>query len=274
VRVIDQIGIPVGRPQTVAVDLSGKFLSPSREVRITTSMRVYWDQILADTSGTAASVALPAAGSFSPMPASTYVDAQRTFGTRDSQRTTTPDSPQHERILGLEGLSVVRLDAVQADLRWRGFSKEISPDGRKPLVYDYDQVSPVMPWKQMAGRYTREGDVRELLAHIDDRFVVSRPGDELAIAFDAAALPPLAAGERRTLLLYAHGYSKEMNPRSASPDATEPLPFGAMSSYPYPPSESYPDTPVHRAYRERYNSRGVSRTLPPLERSVPDQPPD
>ena len=49
--VIENIGIPVGRPQTVVVDLTGKFLSESREVRIVTNMRIYWDQILVDTSG-------------------------------------------------------------------------------------------------------------------------------------------------------------------------------------------------------------------------------
>jgi hypothetical protein len=48
--VIDDIGIPVGRPQTVTVDLKGKFLSASREVRIVTNMRIYWDQILVDSS--------------------------------------------------------------------------------------------------------------------------------------------------------------------------------------------------------------------------------
>src|SRR5204862_7634938 len=41
--VIEDIGIPVGRPQTVTVDLTGKFLSSNREVRIVTSMRIYWD---------------------------------------------------------------------------------------------------------------------------------------------------------------------------------------------------------------------------------------
>jgi hypothetical protein len=48
--VIKNVGIPVGRPQTVVVDLTGKFLSASREVRIVTNMRIYWDQILFDTS--------------------------------------------------------------------------------------------------------------------------------------------------------------------------------------------------------------------------------
>src|SRR2546428_1590978 len=43
--VIEDIGIPVGRPQTVTVDLTGKFLSSCREVRIVTNMRILWDQI-------------------------------------------------------------------------------------------------------------------------------------------------------------------------------------------------------------------------------------
>src|SRR5438046_83695 len=43
--VIEDIGIPVGRPQTVTVDLTGKFRSANRDVRIVTNMRIYWDQI-------------------------------------------------------------------------------------------------------------------------------------------------------------------------------------------------------------------------------------
>jgi len=169
------------------------------------------------------------------------------------------------RIDGSHGVWTTRLDAAGADLRWRGFSKETSPDGREPCGYDYERVSTVLPWKQMPGRYTREGDVRELLAAIDDRFVVSRPGDEIALAFDASALPALAPGQRRTFLFYVHGYSKEMDPRSASPDTVAPLPFAGMSGYPYRRSESYPDTPAHRAYLEQWQTRVVGRTLGPIE---------
>ena len=46
---IDEIGIPVGRPQTIVVDLPDKCLAGAREVRIVTSMRVYWDQVLVAT---------------------------------------------------------------------------------------------------------------------------------------------------------------------------------------------------------------------------------
>ena len=83
------------------------------------------------------------------------------------------------------------------------------------------------PWKVMPGRYTRVGDVRELLLSADDMFVISKPGDEIRLSFDARKLPPLRAGWTRTFLLYADGFSKEMDINSASPDQVWPLPFMA-----------------------------------------------
>ncbi len=43
--VIQDMGIPAGKPKTISVDLTGKFLSASREVRIVTNLCVYWDEI-------------------------------------------------------------------------------------------------------------------------------------------------------------------------------------------------------------------------------------
>ncbi len=218
--IIEDIGIPVGRPQTVVVDLRGK-LAGAREVRIVTNMRIYWDQVLVDTSG------------------------------------------------GGDRTRMTRLDPSSADLRWRGFSAEITPDGREPYVYDYNRVTADSTWKLMPGRYTREGDVRPLLRASDDMFVVSRPGDEIALSFDAAALPPLPAGWARTFLLYADGYSKEMDINSASPHDAAPLPFHAMTRYPYPDGEHYPRTPAHQDYLARYNTRVVHSDLPSLDVAAP-----
>jgi tetratricopeptide (TPR) repeat protein len=213
--VIENVGIPVGRPQTVVADLTGKFLSASREVRIVTNMRIYWDQILVDTS--------------------------------------TGNSP----------IRMTRLNPAMADLRWRGFSLEHSPDGHQPMSYDYKQVSFTSPWKVMTGRYTREGDVRELLLESDDIFVVSRPGDELTLSFAANQLPRLPEGWTRTFLLYADGFSKEMDINSASPDQVGPLPFHGMSKYPYSWPERYPMTEKRRRYLDQYNTRIVTA---PVER--------
>ena len=43
--VIEDMGMPAGKPKTIVVDLTGKFLSKSREVRIVTNLCVYWDEI-------------------------------------------------------------------------------------------------------------------------------------------------------------------------------------------------------------------------------------
>src|SRR5262249_34139313 len=40
---VEDIGVPVGRPQTIGVDLGSSI--PSPDVRIVTNMRIYWDQI-------------------------------------------------------------------------------------------------------------------------------------------------------------------------------------------------------------------------------------
>ena len=120
----------------------------------------------------------------------------------------------------------------------------------------------------MVGRYTREGDVRPLLRDVDDMYVISRPGDELALAFDERSLPTLPSGWQRTFLVYAYGWSKEMNPRSASPDAVGPLPFFRMSRYPYGPDEHYPRTRLHREYHEKYNTRVVSRAIPSIDAAM------
>ena len=218
--VIESMGFPVGRPQTVTVDLKGKFLSESREVRILTNMRVYWDQALVDDSG-----------------------GERPF-------------------------TVERLEAAAATLRERGFSAEVTPDGREPYAYDYARASFASPWKTFTGRYTRTGDVRELLAAADDMYVVSKPGDELALSFDASRLKPLPAGWTRTFLLYADGFSKEMDINSASPHEVAPLPFHGMKRYPYSPPESYPRDEAHLSYLERYNTRVVASPLPSLWASV------
>jgi tetratricopeptide (TPR) repeat protein len=207
--VIEDIGIPVGRPQTVTVDLTGKFPGASREVRIVTRMRIYWDQILVDTSN------------------------------------------------GSPPAQIARLEPERADLTWRGFSAEVTPNNREPFGYDYQRVSLTSPWKTMTGRYTREGDVRELLLQSDDMFAICRPGDQISLSFDAQGLPALPKGWARTFLLYADGFSKEMDINSASPDQLSPLPFHGMTRYPYRWPEQYPLTEARRRYIEKYNTRVV-----------------
>ena len=157
------------------------------------------------------------------------------------------------------------LDPTIANLRWRGFSKEVSPDGREPPGYDYSTVSLTSPWKVMTGYYTREGDVKELLVNSDDMFVIARPGDEISLEFDTGRLRPLQKGWKRTFLLYSDGFSKEMDINSASPEQVGPLPFHRMSRYPYSAPESYPSTSEHLKYIEKYNTRWVAVPIAALD---------
>ena len=60
--VIGDMGIPSGKPKTMAVDLTGKFLSASREVRIVTNLCVYWDEVYLIESDAAPEHRLTAAG--------------------------------------------------------------------------------------------------------------------------------------------------------------------------------------------------------------------
>ena len=50
--VIEDMGMPAGKPKTIAVDLKGKWLSASREVRIVTNLCVYWDEVFLSEDAT------------------------------------------------------------------------------------------------------------------------------------------------------------------------------------------------------------------------------
>jgi hypothetical protein len=47
--VLEDMGFPAGKPKTIAVDLTGLFLSRSREIRIRTELSIYWDDIVLTT---------------------------------------------------------------------------------------------------------------------------------------------------------------------------------------------------------------------------------
>jgi hypothetical protein len=208
--VIESIGISVGRPQTLTVDLTGRFLSASREVRIVTNFKTYWDKIAVDVSEAA------------------------------------------------RELRTVEIAPSRANLRERGYSEEMNFGGM--LVPNYERVTFDSRWKQFAGRFTRLGDVRSLLAEIDDVFVISKTGDEFVLSFPELPTPP--RGKTYTFMLFADGYSKEMDINSGSPDAVFPLPFKKMTTYPYEPAERHPMTDGQRkVYDEtltRYSRGGFA----------------
>jgi len=215
--VIEDMGMPAGKPKTIAVDLTGKFLSASREVRIVTNLCVYWDEIFL------------------------------------SEQTAAPP------------VRLTDIQAESADLHFRGFSTPvIHPQRKQPEGFDYAQWMPVSMWNPTKGFYTRYGDVLPLIGAIDDRLVIMGSGDELRLLFPERAAGPLPAGWERDFLLFVDGWAKDADANTAFGQTVEPLPFHAMSRYPYPAGERFPDDAAHRRYREEYNTRPALRLIRPL----------
>jgi hypothetical protein len=212
--VIEDMGIPSGKPKTMAVDLAGKFLTASRKVRIVTNLCVYWDEIFLVEDN------CPPPARMTPLP--------------------------------LTG----------ADLHFRGFSKaRVHPNRLQPEQFDYQSVSPTSMWNPTPGNYTRYGAVANLLAEIDDRMVVMGSGDEVKAIFDPRGLPSLPKNWRRDFLLLVDGWAKDADANTAFSQSVLPLPFHAMSRYPYPKNERYPQDALHQEYLKEYLTRPALRLL-------------
>jgi hypothetical protein len=142
-----------------------------------------------------------------------------------------------------------------AKLHFRGYPTQIEGASPGDLDYDYDRVSLTGPFQRQRGSYTRMGDVTALVKGIDDRYVIFGSGEEIAADFDAAQLPALAPNWKRDYFFYANGFVKDMDWWDASPFTVAQLPFHAMSAYPYPPNEKFPDDANALEYQLNWNDR-------------------
>jgi len=146
---------------------------------------------------------------------------------------------------------------ARADLSFHGFPLKIEAQPPGNVKYIYEKTSATGPYTRPAGAYTRYGDVRPLLAATDDKFAVFGSGDEVALDFDPAKLPPLPQGWVRDYFFAAHGYEKDMDFYAYRGDTVEPLPYRAMGTYPYP-GKSFPADADHINYQLEYNTRFMS----------------
>ena len=133
---------------------------------------------------------------------------------------------------------VKALPVARAVLGPRGYIREVSPDGRQPLIYDYDHVDPA-PLARMSGKVTRSGDVaspapgrrRPVLRRRTGRrgpARVRRPG---------ACLPCRRAGREATC---CGPSATARTPTRSRPRATRssPCPGGTCRRFPLPPVSS------------------------------------
>ena len=65
----------------------------------------------------------------------------------------------------------------------------------------------------------------------------------------------LPSGWKRDFLLHNVGWDKDNDLNVVTSQAVEPLPFHGMSGYPYRADEQFPETPRHREYLRKYQTR-------------------
>ncbi len=144
---------------------------------------------------------------------------------------------------------------AMANLAFRGYPKQIEGSTPGDLTYDYSRISATGPFLWARGVYTRYGDVTPLLEKVDNRYVIFGTGEEIDAEFSAAELPALPAGWTRDYFFYANGFVKDMDYWEEAPFTVGPMPFHAMSRYPYPANEQYPHAPGADRYWLEWNTR-------------------
>ena len=133
--------------RTMTADLTGKLPPGTRRIRIWTNLKIYWDQVLIDTTP----------------------EASIPF-----TRTEVP--------------------LVRASLAFRGYPREILGTPAADIRYDFNDVSQSRALRA-ASRLLHEATATctPLVRAAEDHFVIFGSGDDVAIDFDAATLPPASA---------------------------------------------------------------------------------
>ena len=169
------------------------------------------------------------------------------------------DSIQWARGLPRKELRIARLSPSYADLHYRGFSVVRQANASSPEIPDYNYLSGTMQrWRDLAGYYTRFGDVRELLQKTDDRIVIMNAGDELSLRFNAPAVPQ--KGWVRDFVIMGDGWIKDGDYNSTYSQTVLPYPYHARKLYNSPPGELEDDWEYqhHRRDWEVYHTRYVA----------------
>ena len=149
-------------------------------------------------------------------------------------------------------LKITQLAPVTADLHYRGYSIIHQENPSSPEIPDYNHLAATTQiWRDLSGYYTRYGDIRELLAGIDDRYVIMNAGDELSLRF--AAPPPPPAGWVRDYVIAGDGWIKDGDYNSTYSQTVLPYPYHARKDYNTPPGR-LEDEWVYRHHPEDWQT--------------------
>ncbi|MFO0966383.1 MAG: CRTAC1 family protein [Gemmataceae bacterium] len=132
-----------------------------------------------------------------------------------------------------------------AELRYRGILEMTRKDASSPELPNYDKVNVAgQPWRDLTGFYTRFGDVRELVAKVDDRYVIMNAGDEIAFRFPAPASPP--SGWKRDFIWECDGWTRDGDLNTRFGATVLPLPAHGVKEERLP--TRLEDDPVFRRF--------------------------
>jgi len=167
---------------------------------------------------------------------------------------------------GAVGVRRTKVGPSAASLHFRGWATRTRPDPSPLELYDYHRVNLKAPWVGSEGRFTRYGDVLPLLTGWDDRYAILNTGDAVEIDVDASGLPATPDGWVRDLFVHVAGFEKQADHGTLASGRVTPLPFRAMSTYPYPSDEADAGRAAREAYVDEWNTRVVVAPRPPVER--------
>ncbi|HEU5341029.1 FG-GAP-like repeat-containing protein [Edaphobacter sp.] len=164
-------------------------------------------------------------------------------------------------------LKITLLAPEVANLHYRGYSVVRQANASSPEIPDYNELSGARhPWRDLEGYYTRYGDVRELLAKVDDRYVIMNAGDEMSFRFAVPSAPP--AGWVRDYVIAGDGWVKDGDYNSMDSKTVLPLPHHSRTVYSTPPGRLEDEWTYrhHPADWETYQTRYV--TPAPFEEAL------
>jgi len=193
-----EVGFPAGLPRVITREITG--LVPGRDcrLRIRTSMQVGWDRI-----------------AIRPLVA-TLPAGNRTTTAKASNATVAglPDATTCVR---------TQLPLVQATLAYGGLAHELLAEPRGPVQYD-DAARDRVPTTRWRGSFTPVGDILHHVVEDDRNLAICGPGGEVECVFNAATLPTLPPGWRRSFVLEAAGHTRDTSPLTAGAGEVLPLP--------------------------------------------------
>jgi hypothetical protein len=155
-------------------------------------------------------------------------------------------------------LSPRRLDLLAADLVFRGYSITDQPSPSVPERPRYVLAGTQPLWRDLEGYYTRFGDVRPLVASVDDRYVIMNAGDELRLRF--AEPPPPLPGYTRDFVMVGDGWVKDGDYNTSFSRTVLPLPTHRSGRYDIGP-RALEDDPVYQRHARdfsEYHTRYVT----------------